>query len=193
MDRLSRLIAYRTLVKYLVLKDIKVKSRGTYLGVAWTLMNPLVTIVTYFVVFQYVFRVTIPNFLAFFLVGLHVDLLLARHLHRGQVIENDISSRRRSPRGAAGGVRSLPPSTIWSGLAVPLHAVFWGARLSWNLLWAVVVLLAFVAFSAPWRCGSRPSACSSAIPASWRWLARAFWATPIFYNRWRQACARFSR
>ena len=51
-DRLSRLIAYRTLVKYLVLKDIKVKSRGTYLGVAWTLMNPLITIVMYFVIFH---------------------------------------------------------------------------------------------------------------------------------------------
>ena len=42
---LRRLLGYRTLVKYLVLKDIKVKSRGTYLGVAWTLVNPLLTII----------------------------------------------------------------------------------------------------------------------------------------------------
>jgi ABC-type polysaccharide/polyol phosphate export permease len=37
----KRVLAYHTLVKYLVLKDLKVKSRGTYLSVAWTLLNPL--------------------------------------------------------------------------------------------------------------------------------------------------------
>jgi ABC-type polysaccharide/polyol phosphate export permease len=45
---LPEVLAYRTLVKYLVLKDIKVKSRGTVLGVLWTLMNPLLTIGMYF-------------------------------------------------------------------------------------------------------------------------------------------------
>jgi len=39
--RFARLLAYRTLLKYLVLKDLKVRSRGTYLGIAWTLVNPL--------------------------------------------------------------------------------------------------------------------------------------------------------
>ena len=52
----GHLVAYRALVKYLVLKEIRIRSRGTYLGVAWTLMNPLLTIVTYFVVFQYIFH-----------------------------------------------------------------------------------------------------------------------------------------
>jgi hypothetical protein len=61
--------AYRTLLKYLVLQEIKTKSRGTYLGVGWTLMNPLFTIVVYFVIFRHVFRVAIPDFLGFFLLG----------------------------------------------------------------------------------------------------------------------------
>ena len=91
MDRLSRLIAYRTLVKYLVIKDIKVKSRGTYLGVAWTLMNPLITVVMYFVVFQYIFRMAIPNFLAFFLVGLLMWIFFARAISTAAtcVIDSD--------------------------------------------------------------------------------------------------------
>ena len=42
MRELHHLFAYRTLIKYLVLKEIKVKSRGTFFGVAWTLMNPAV-------------------------------------------------------------------------------------------------------------------------------------------------------
>ena len=55
--RLRWLFAYRTLLKYLVLREIKTKSRGTYLGIGWTLMNPLFTIVVYFVIFRHIFRV----------------------------------------------------------------------------------------------------------------------------------------
>ena len=32
LQRFRQILAYRTLIKYLVLKDIKVKSRDTYLG-----------------------------------------------------------------------------------------------------------------------------------------------------------------
>ena len=131
MDRLSRLIAYRTLVKYLVLKDIKVKSRGTYLGVAWTLMNPLITIVTYFVVFQYVFRVAIPNFLAFFLVGLLMWIFFSRAISTAAtcVIENDAMVKQ-----AAFPLEVLPVASVLYplfhhlvalGLAVPLMLIFW--------------------------------------------------------------------
>ena len=96
--RLRWVFAYRTLLKYLVLRDIKVKSRGTYLGVAWTLMNPLITIVTYFVIFQYIFRVTIPNFLAFFLVGLLMWIFFARSISTAAtcVTDNDAMVKRAS-------------------------------------------------------------------------------------------------
>ncbi len=190
MDRLSRLIAYRTLLKYLVLKDIKVKSRGTYLGVAWTLMNPLVTIVTYFVVFQYIFRVTIPNFLAFFLVGLLMWIFFARAISTAAtcVTDNDAMVKR-----AAFPLEVLPVASVLYplfhhvvalSLAVPLMFVFWGARLSWNLLWVVVVLLGFVAFSLAL------SLWFSTIGVFFRdtrdilevGLPVLFWATPIFYD-----------
>jgi ABC-type polysaccharide/polyol phosphate export permease len=42
--RVKRVLAYHALVKYLVLKDLKVKSRGTYLSAAWTLLNPLLSL-----------------------------------------------------------------------------------------------------------------------------------------------------
>ena len=190
MDRFSRLIAYRTLVKYLVLKEIKVKSRGTYLGVAWTLMNPLVTIVTYFVVFQYVFRVPIPNFLAFFLVGLLMWIFFARAISTAAtcVIDNDAMVKK-----AAFPLEVLPIASVLYhlfnhlvalGLAVPLVLVFWGGRLSWNLLWAVIILLAFVAFSLPL------ALLLSTIGVFFRdtrdildvGLPVLFWATPIFYD-----------
>src|SRR5262245_50741470 len=79
-QRVRRFLQYRSLVKYLVLKEIKIRSRGTYLGVSWTLMNPLLTIIMYFVVFQYIFQVSIPNFLAYFLVGFLMWVFFSRAL-----------------------------------------------------------------------------------------------------------------
>jgi homopolymeric O-antigen transport system permease protein len=190
MDRLSRLIAYRTLVKYLVLKDIKVKSRGTYLGVAWTLMNPLVTIVMYFIVFQHIFRVAIPNFLAFFLIGLLMWIFFARAISTAAtcVTENDAIVKK-----AAFPLEVLPVASVLYhlfnhlvalGLAVPLMLIFWGARLSWNLVWVVIILLAFVGFSLAL------SLVLSTVGVFFRdtrdilevGLPVLFWVTPIFYD-----------
>ena len=190
MDRLARLIAYRTLVKYLVLKDIKVRSRGTYLGVAWTLMNPLITIVMYFALFQYIFRVGIPNFLAFFLVGLLMWIFFSRAISTAAtcVTDNEGLVKR-----AAFPLEILPVSSVLyhlfnhvvaMAIALPLMLVFWGARFSWNLLWALVVFVAFVGMSLS------IALLLSTVGVFFRdtrdilevGLPVLFWATPIFYN-----------
>ena len=190
MDRLSRLIAYRTLVKYLVLKDIKVKSRGTYLGVAWTLMNPLITIVTYFVVFQYIFRIGIPNFLAFFLVGFLMWTFFARAISGAAT---SVTGNEGLVLRASFPLEVLPVASVFYplfhhlvalSLAVPLMLIFWGARLSWHLLWVVVILLAFVGFSlalALWfaTVGVFFRDTSDILDVG---LPVLFWVTPIFYN-----------
>jgi lipopolysaccharide transport system permease protein len=183
MDRLSRLIAYRTLVKYLVLKDIKTKSRGTYLGVAWTLMNPLVTIVMYFFVFQYIFRV-------FFLIGLLMWIFFARAIATSAtcVVDNDAMVKK-----APFPLEILPLSSVLYNLfnhavalalAVPLMLLFWGARVSWHLVWVVIVLVAFAAFSLAL------SLLLATLGVFFRdtrdilevGLPVLFWATPIFYD-----------
>jgi ABC-type polysaccharide/polyol phosphate export permease len=190
MDRLSRLIAYRTLVKYLVLKDIKVKSRGTYLGVAWTLMNPLITIVTYYVVFRHIFRVGIPNFLAFFLIGILMWIFFSRAISTAAtcVTENDAMVKK-----AAFPLEVLPVASVLYplfhhvvalSLALPFMLLFWGGQLSWHLLWAVAILAGFVVFSvavALWL---------STVGVFFRdtrdildvGLPMLFWASPIFYS-----------
>lgn len=151
--RLKRLIAYRALIKYLVLKDIKTRSRGTYLGVAWTLMNPLLTILVYFVVFQYVFRVSIPNFLAFFLVGFLMYVFFSRSVTGAAtcIVANEAIIKK-----LAFPLETLPLAVVLHHLfhhavalciALPLTLVFWGAKLSWNLLWVGLVLGAFACFT----------------------------------------------
>lgn len=189
-DRFSRFIAYRTLLKYLVLKDIKVKSRDTYLGVAWTLMNPAITIVTYFVVFQHIFRVGIRNFLAFFLVGLLTWIFFSRAISSSAtcMVENESMIVT-----VAFPLETLPVACVLYhlfhhlialALAVPLTLIFWGAQLSWNLLWVVPILLAFVGFTVA------VALLLATVGVFFRdtrdilevGLPVLFWATPIFYD-----------
>lgn len=52
------------------------------MGIAWTLGNPLITLVMYVVVLKHVFRVGIPNFVSFFLVGLLMWMFFSRSMSK---------------------------------------------------------------------------------------------------------------
>jgi lipopolysaccharide transport system permease protein len=50
--RLQELWKYRDLIRNLVIRDLKVRYKNSILGVAWSLINPLLMMVVYTVVFQ---------------------------------------------------------------------------------------------------------------------------------------------
>ena len=54
---LAALVRYRTLLRKLVLKDLKLKYRGSALGFLWSLVNPLVMIAVYSFAFRYILQV----------------------------------------------------------------------------------------------------------------------------------------
>jgi ABC-type polysaccharide/polyol phosphate export permease len=60
----------RSLIVELIRRELKLRYRGTWLGFAWTLLNPLVSTVVHTLVFSYFLRIGIPNFPAFLLSGL---------------------------------------------------------------------------------------------------------------------------
>jgi ABC-type polysaccharide/polyol phosphate export permease len=188
--RFRRLFVYRPLVKYLVLKDIKVKSRGTYLGIAWTLMNPLITIMTYFVVFGYVFRSEIPNFLAYFLLGFLMWAFFARAVTSAAIcITANDSIIKRAPfpletLPLAAVLYELFHHSVALAVSLPLMLLFWGARFSWNLLWVGIVLVAFICFTlavALWvaTLGVFFRDTRDILEVG---LPIIFWTTPIFYT-----------
>lgn len=63
-------IQRRALTVELVWRELKLRYRGTWLGVLWTFLNPLVFTVVYTLVFSYFLRIGIPKFPAFLLTGL---------------------------------------------------------------------------------------------------------------------------
>ena len=60
---------YRFLLANLIGRDLKVKYRRSVLGVLWSVLNPLLTMVVISAVFARLFRFQIENYHLYFLVG----------------------------------------------------------------------------------------------------------------------------
>ena len=69
---LGDLYAYRDLVLQFTIRELKLRYRGSVLGVAWSLLNPLLMMVIYTVVFTHVLRFgnLVPNYWALVLTGI---------------------------------------------------------------------------------------------------------------------------
>jgi len=68
---LPRRLEYaRDLVWELVLRDLKLRYKRSFLGIAWTLVNPLTQLLVFDFVFRVLFRVETPNYTAFLFVGI---------------------------------------------------------------------------------------------------------------------------
>lgn len=71
-SQLTDLWSYRELLANLVRKELKVKYKGSVLGFLWSLFNPAMYLVIYYIVFQMFLRNGIPLFAVFLLSGLLV-------------------------------------------------------------------------------------------------------------------------
>ncbi|MEO8847968.1 MAG: ABC transporter permease [Casimicrobiaceae bacterium] len=69
-QRVARLGYYRDLVVTLTGKEIKVRYQRTILGYAWSLLNPIVYAVTYWIAFKAILNVRIEGYFVFLLCGL---------------------------------------------------------------------------------------------------------------------------
>ena len=60
---------YIPLLQQLVLRDLKIKYRRSFLGDLWSLMNPLLMMWILTMIFSYVFRFDIPNYPLYLITG----------------------------------------------------------------------------------------------------------------------------
>lgn len=67
---LRELWGYRDLIYNLVVRDLKVRYKYSVLGILWSLLNPLLMMLIFAVVFTVVLRQDIKHFSVFFLTGL---------------------------------------------------------------------------------------------------------------------------
>lgn len=69
LDEARELWNYRHLVSELVSRDIKVRYKRSVLGVAWTMLNPLLTMLAFTLVFSAILRQPIVHYPVYFLAG----------------------------------------------------------------------------------------------------------------------------
>lgn len=66
---LLNFLKYKDLLKLLVIKDIKIKYKRSVLGIIWSVLNPLLTMIIITLVFKELFKFNIENFAAYVISG----------------------------------------------------------------------------------------------------------------------------
>jgi lipopolysaccharide transport system permease protein len=62
VDKIKEIYNYRHMLKTLVKQDINGRYKGSIFGFLWTLLNPLLMLLVYSLVFQFIFRSGIENY-----------------------------------------------------------------------------------------------------------------------------------
>ena len=81
---------YGYLIKQLVVRDFRVKYQASVLGVAWSFLNPMLTMIVYLFVFSTLFRSDIPYFPVYLLSGIVLFNCFseATNLGLGSIVSN---------------------------------------------------------------------------------------------------------
>lgn len=70
MEIFKDIYQYRELLKTNVKKDIRGRYKGSVLGILWSFINPLLQVVVYWIVFPYLMRGAMDNYLVYLITGI---------------------------------------------------------------------------------------------------------------------------
>lgn len=146
MNIFKELYQYRELLKTNVKKDIRGKYKASFLGVLWSFVNPLLSVLVYAIVFPYIMRVQTPNYLLFLISGIIPYNWFTTVVSQSSgifVYNSNIIKKVYFPR------EILPISAVTSGLVnflisciiILLFAIFGGVGISWHLIFLPFIAL----------------------------------------------------
>ncbi len=119
-------ITHRELIGILVAKNLKLRYRGSLLGFCWTLLNPLLLMLVYTLVFSVYFRLDIDKYPAFLFSGLLPWIWFSSSLQQGVTCILDgagLVTRSRFPAEVLP-VVALTANTVNFLFTLPLLFVF---------------------------------------------------------------------
>lgn len=146
MKIFKELYQYREFLYTNVKKDIRGKYKASFLGVLWSFINPLLQVVVYAIVFPYIMRSQIDNYLVFLICGIIPWTWFTTSLMGGTTsITNNSNLIKKVyfPR------EILPISVVTSGmvnffiscLIIMLFAIFGGLGISWHIVFVPLVAI----------------------------------------------------
>ena len=152
LTALGEIVRYRSLLRDLVARDLKVRYKRSILGVAWTMLNPLLMMAVLTFVFSQLFRADVRHYAVYLLSAQLIWTFLAQtttqamnHLAWGSALITKIYL----PRSV------FAVSQVGTGLVnlvlalVPLFLItlLTGAPVTWAVLWLPVSMLLMACFA----------------------------------------------
>lgn len=146
MRLINDLYQYRELLKTNVKKEIRGKYKGSFLGILWSFLNPLLMVAVYAIVFPYVMRIKTDNYLQYLICGVIPWNFFTTVMNQGII----------SVRTNAGIIKKvyfpreiLPISVAASGLVnffisciiILIFTIFGGLGISWHLIFLPFIAL----------------------------------------------------
>lgn len=142
----KELYNYREFLKTNVKKEIRGKYKGSFLGVLWSFINPLLMTLVYAIVFPFVLRVNQEHYVTFVVIGVLSWNWFSTVISQGtfcMIANSDIIKKVYFPR------EILPIAVATSGLvnyiiSIPIIIIFLlcsGIGLSWYILWLPAIAL----------------------------------------------------
>lgn len=144
-SRLSRMVHARDIVHEMVMRDVRIKYKRSFLGIAWAVLNPLLHLLVFYFIFQMVLNIDTPRFTAFALAGLLIWGWTAGALSQATSAITANSTLLQQPGFPTGMLPPVATTThmIYFLLALPPLVAFLmldGSRLGWSLLVLPLVL-----------------------------------------------------
>ena len=123
-EKITNFYKYKSLLSELVQRDIKIKYRRSVLGILWSFLDPLLSMIVLTIIFSTLFSKTIPNYPVYYLSG-----MLTYALFRG---------------GSTAAMRSLVSSSgIWKTIYVPKYLYVLSAVLSNFVTYVLSLVILF--------------------------------------------------
>ena len=137
---------YFEFLKSNVKKDIRGKYKGSFLGILWSFINPLLSVLVYAIVFPYIMRMKIENYLIYLITGIIPWTFVTSAINTGMtsvLCNSDIIKKVYFPRIL------LPISSVTSALVnfmisciiILIFCIFSGVGISIYLIWLPLVAL----------------------------------------------------
>lgn len=142
----TNLYSYRQLLKSNVQKEIRGKYKGSFLGVLWSFVNPLLMTLVYAIVFPLILRSTEPHYITYLVIGILPWNYFTTVISQGTttILSNGgILKKVYFPR------EILPISVNLSGfinfliscLVMCVFLIFSGIGFSWYIIFFPLILL----------------------------------------------------
>lgn len=146
MNFFKELYHYRELLKTNVKKDIRGKYKGSFLGILWSFINPLLQVLVYALVFPYIMKVETENYLIFLICGIIPWTWFITSISQGTTsITNNANLIKKVyfPR------EILPISVVTSGLVnflisciiILIFVLLGGLTISWHLVFLPFIII----------------------------------------------------